>query len=108
MGADPFGKRGIDDSLRGGSDGNWLWHLTLSALGHPSDFRSETCDVILFFVQCCLGHKHGEVDILHANLLEKLISKICDLLPDVERGGTQNVAARDIVILNQFGLCDNL
>ena len=108
MRTDPLGKRRVHDSLRGWSDGDGLWHLALPALGHPSDFRSESCDVILFFVQSCLCHEHGEIDVLNANLLEKLISELCNLLPDVERGGTQDVASRDIVILNQFGLCNDL
>ena len=64
--------------------------------------------MILFFVQCCFCHEHWEVDILYANLLEKLISEPLNLLPDVVRGGTQDVTSRDIVILNQFRLCDYL
>ena len=88
MGTNPFCKRRVHDCFRGRSDGDGLWHLALPALGHPSDFRSETFDVILLFVEGCLGHKHGEVDILHTNLLEKLISKLLNLFPDVEGGGT--------------------
>ena len=108
MGTDPLGKRRVHDSFRGRSDGDGLWHLTLPALGHPSDFWCESCDVILFFVQSCFCHEHWEVDILYANLLEKLISEPLNLLPDVVRGGTQDVTSRDIVILDQFRLCNNL
>ena len=108
MRTDPLGKRRVHDSFRGWSDSDGLWHLALPALGHPSDFRSESCDVILFFVQSCFCDKHWEVDILYANLFEKLISELCNLLPDVERGGTQDVASRDIVIFNQLRLCNDL
>ena len=83
MGTDPLGKRGVHDCFRGGPDGDGLWHLALPALGHPSDFRGEASDVILFLVQSCLRHKHREVDVLHANLLEKPIGVLLNLLPDV-------------------------
>ena len=48
--------------------------------------------MVLFFVQGGLSHEHGEVDILHAVILELCVSVLLDLLPDEERGRAQDVA----------------
>ena len=64
--------------------------------------------MILLLVQSLLSHKHGEVDILHAYLLEERIAVPLNLLPDVVRGGAQDVATGDVIVFDQVRLGDYL
>lgn len=102
MGSDPFRETGVHDSFRGWSNGNWLRHLTLSTFGNPGDFRCESCNMVLLFVKSGLCHKHGEIDVLYSMSLKFGVGELLDLLPDVVRGWAQNIAARDVVVFDQF------
>lgn len=64
--------------------------------------------MVLLLVQRRLGDEHGEVAVLDALFLEERVSEGGDRLPDIEGLRTQNVAARYIVVFNEFGLSDNL
>ena len=108
MGSDPFGETGIHDGFRGGSDRDGLGHFTLTTLGDPGDFRGKSFNVILLFVEGSLRHEHWEVDVLNTMKFKLSVSKLLDLLPDEEGVGAEDVAARDIVVLNQFRLGDHL
>jgi hypothetical protein len=55
-----------------------------------------------------LGHKHWEVAVLDAELLDASIEKRCNLLPNVVSWRSQNVASWNVVVLDEFRLCDYL
>jgi hypothetical protein len=40
-----------------------------------------------------LRNKHGEIYILDAKFLDSLVNEVLDLLPNVERQGSENIAA---------------
>lgn len=42
----------------------------------------KVCDVGLLLLQSSLGHKHGEVAVLHAQLLNFPVKEVFDCLPD--------------------------
>ena len=62
----------------------------------------------LLLFQGTLGYKDGEVAVFYAHFLDLLVKEILDLLPDGEWPGTQDVAATNVVVLNQLWLCDYL
>ena len=64
--------------------------------------------MVLFFVEGGLSDEHWEVAVVDALFFEQGVSEGRDLLPDVERRGTQDVAARDVIVLDQLRLGDDL
>ena len=105
---DPLGVGRVHDCLGGRPDRDGLRHLALSRLGNPSDLGSEARYVVLLLIKRLLSHKHGEVAVLHTDLLEKRVCVGRDLLPDEERVRAQDVAARYVVVFNEVGLGDDL
>ena len=105
---DPFGIGRVHNGLTSGTDGDWFRHLTLSTLCDPSNFRRKSFDVAFFFIQCSLCHKHREIAILNANFFYTHVNKALDLLPDVVREGSKDIATRDVIILNHLRFCNDL
>ena len=105
---DPFGIGRVHNGLTSGTDGDWFRHLTLSTLCDPSNFRRKAFDVTFFFIQCSLCHKHREIAILNANFFYTHVNKALDLLPDVVREGSKDIATRDVIILNHLRFCNDL
>ena len=64
--------------------------------------------MVLFFVEGGLSDEHWEVAVVDALCLEHGVCIGCDLLPDVERGWTQDVATGDVIVLDQLRLSDDL
>ena len=85
MRPNPFSIGRVHDCLGSRPDSDRLRHLTLSRLGNPSDLGSEARYMVLLLIKRLLSHKHGEVAVLHAVLLEKCIGEVCNLFPDEER-----------------------
>lgn len=56
----------------------------------------------LFFLQGGLRNKHGEVAVLHAQLLDLTVKEVFNGLPDGEGPGPQHIAATDIIILDHL------
>ena len=104
----PFGIGRVHNGLTSGTDGDWFRHLTLSTLCDPSNFRRKAFDVTFFFIQCSLCHKHREIAILNANFFYTHVNKALDLLPDVVREGSKDIATRDVIILNHLRFCNDL
>lgn len=65
-------------------------------------------DVRLLFLQGGLRDKHGEVAVLHSQLLDLAVKELFNRLPDGEGPGSQHVAAADVVIFNHLCLGDDL
>jgi hypothetical protein len=76
MGSDPLGKVRIHDSFGGRANSNGLFQIVLSCSGDPSDFRSETFNMILLSLQNLVGNKHGEVSIFYTHLNNSGIEKV--------------------------------
>lgn len=64
--------------------------------------------MILLAFECGLGDEHGEVGVVHAEGGDGLVEEGLQLTPDEVAPGTQDVAARDVVVLEEFGLRDDL
>ena len=64
--------------------------------------------MILFPLQGSVGDKDGKVAVLHLELLDLRVDEVLDDLPDGEGPGTQDVAARDVVVLHHLGLDERL
>jgi len=64
--------------------------------------------MVFFFVEGGLSDEHWEVAVVDTFFFEQGICKARDLLPDVERGWAQDVASRDVIVLNQLRLGDDL
>lgn len=62
----------------------------------------------LLFLQGSLRDKHGEVAVLHTQLLDLPVKEFFDGIPDSIRPGPQHVTATDVVILDHLGLGDDL
>ena len=92
MRVDPFRIGRVHNGFTGWTDSDWFWHLGLSTLGNPGDFRREAFNVIFLLVQGCFCYKHWEVAILHANLFNSYINELLDVLPDEERERSKDVA----------------
>ena len=72
----------------------------MATFGNPGDFRTETLDVILFFVESSFSDEHWKVAVLNAKFFNSAIEKFCNLLPDKKALWSQDVASRDFIILN--------
>mmetsp|Transcript_4792 Transcript_4792/g.11378 ORF Transcript_4792/g.11378 Transcript_4792/m.11378 type:complete len:265 (+) Transcript_4792:962-1756(+) len=108
MGSDPGGIVRVHHGLGGRADGNRFLQVGLSRLCDPGDLRGKTLDVILFTGKVSLGDEEGEVAVLHAKQLNARIEVFRNALPDVEGPGTENVAARHIVLLQHARSVDAL
>lgn len=86
-----------------------LYQPTLDILLIPSPHLwGKICNVGFLFLQSSLRNKHGEVAVLHTQLLDLTVKEFFDGLPDGERPGSQHVTAADIIILDHLGLGDHL
>lgn len=65
-------------------------------------------NVRLLLLQGCLRDEHGEVAVLHTQLLDLTVKEFFNRLPDGEGPGPQHVAAADVVIFNHFCFSDDL
>ena len=99
----PLGESGIHDGFTCWSDGHWLLQLSLSAVSHPGDFRLESFQVTFLFLEILLGDEHREVHIVHSSLFELFVQVILYLLPYEVRVLLEDVASRDVVVVNQIG-----
>ena len=71
----PFGKRWVHDSFWCRSDGYRLHQVCVPAPRYPGYLRCKVCYVGLLSLKSTLGDKHGEVGILHTQLLDLSINK---------------------------------
>lgn len=108
MRLNPFSKEGVHHGLRGWTDSDWLGQLGLAGLGNPSNFRSKVGDVSLLSLQGLIGDKDRKIGIADSQLLDLLVKEGLDKLPDRISPGTENVTARDVVVLNEFSFQNNL
>ena len=107
-------------------------------LGDPGNLGREALDVVLFPLEDGLGHKHGEVGVVDAESLDVTVEPGCErrsergqealergrlqvsseqegregrtlnLLPDAVRPGLEDVAARDVVVVEHLALDEDL
>merc|ERR1740139_872609 len=92
MRVNPLSKRRVHNSLGRRSNRNRLSQLTLPRLSHPSHLRRESFQMLLFFLQRRLRHKHRKVDIVNSMCLDPRVNEPLDLLPNVVGVGPQDVA----------------
>lgn len=104
---DPVGVGRVHDRLACGSDSNGLSKVRLTRFGNPGDLRSKPFNVVLLYLQRLFGNKHGEVGVLDSVCLDELVEEDLNFLPDRVGPGSQNVATRDIVVLDKSRLDDN-
>lgn len=104
----PLGVVGVHDGLGGGSNGDGLLEVGVTGLGDPRDLRGKTLDVVLLLLQNSGRHKHGEVGVLDAQLLDLDVEPLLDLLPHKVGGGSHDVAAGHVVVVQHLSLGDNL
>lgn len=62
----------------------------------------------LLLLQGRLRDEHGEVAVLHSQLLDLTVKELFNRLPDGKGPGPQHVAAADVVIFNHFCFSDDL
>ena len=62
----------------------------------------------LLLLQGGLRDEHGEVAVLHAQLLDAPVEELLDGLPDGVGPGPQHVAAADVVVLDHLRFGDHL
>lgn len=108
VGSDPLSKGWVHDGLASGANGDGFLHFALARSRHPSDFRSKVFDVLLLGGQSLLGHQEREVRVLHSELLDASVEVLLNLFPNGISVGSQDVASRDVVVVEHFGLQDGL
>lgn len=91
----------VHDGLGGRPDGNRLFEILLTGLGHPSDLGGETLDVVLLLFQSSGRDEHGEVAVLDTDLLDLGIEPVCR---DREKSGWDSACvaifdSRDLLML---------
>ena len=64
--------------------------------------------MILLLLECCLRNEHWEVAVLYTELLDFFVEELLDLLPNVIRSWSEDIASRDIIVLNQLCLDDDV
>lgn len=62
----------------------------------------------LLALQRRLGHEHGEVAVLDPELLNLSVEELLDLFPYGEAPWTEDIAPRDVVVLDHLGFGDDL
>mmetsp|Transcript_17062 Transcript_17062/g.37589 ORF Transcript_17062/g.37589 Transcript_17062/m.37589 type:complete len:335 (+) Transcript_17062:1359-2363(+) len=108
VGPDPLGISGIHDGFRCRANCDRLRHIGVPILGDPGNLRRKTLHVVLLCLQCALGHEQRKIGVLHTELLDLAIEKTLDHFPHEICSRTQNIASRDLVILNKLCSCDHL
>ena len=64
--------------------------------------------MVLLFFEGSLGDEHWEVAVLNIKFFDLGVEEPLDFLPDVERSWSQDVASRDVIVVNQISLGDDL
>mmetsp|Transcript_59658 Transcript_59658/g.141135 ORF Transcript_59658/g.141135 Transcript_59658/m.141135 type:complete len:405 (+) Transcript_59658:792-2006(+) len=107
---DPVGEVGVHDRLRSGADGDGFLQVGLARLCDPGNFCGEALDVLLLLLQRRLGDEAGKVAGVHIQVfLDTGGEPVLDLLPDLERPRTEDVAAGDVVVVgDHLGLSHEL
>lgn len=98
----PLRIRRIHDCFTGRTNGNGFCQLCFARSCNPSNLWGKVGHVRLLRLQGALGHEHGEVAVLHAQLLDLGVEEVLDGLPDGKGPGTEDVAATHIVVFNHF------
>lgn len=62
----------------------------------------------LFLLEGGLRNEHGEVAVLHTQLLNFPVKELFDRLPDGVGPGPQHIAAADIIVLDHLCFGDDL
>mmetsp|Transcript_12635 Transcript_12635/g.46666 ORF Transcript_12635/g.46666 Transcript_12635/m.46666 type:complete len:337 (+) Transcript_12635:2355-3365(+) len=106
--ANPLCVERVHDGFRGWTDRNVLLQFRVPGLGHPRNLGGKVFHVILLGLEGRLGHEHGELSVLHAELFDPVVEPAVDELPDLERPGAQDVAAADVTILDHLRLLDDI
>ena len=94
------GASGTPGRTRGGADGDGLLEVRLARLGDPRDHGREALDVVLLGLERLLRDKHREVAALDPDRLDLLVEELLDLLPDAKRPRLEDVAPRDVVVVD--------
>ena len=102
MTMNPLCEGWVHDSFGSGTNSNWLGQIRLTTLCDPGDFGTETFNVVLFFVQSSLGHKHWEVAVLNAEFFNSAVKEFRNLLPDKEGGWSEDITTRNLIVLNHI------
>lgn len=102
MTVNPFRKAWIHNGLRSGPDCNRFCEVIFTRTGYPSYLGRKSFNMSLFFVESIVADKHGEVAILDAHFLNSRVKECRNLFPDVKCGRSQDVAARNVVVLNEL------
>ena len=105
---DPLGEGRVHDGLRGRPDGDGDLEVRGAGLGDPGDLWGEAFDVALLGAQGLLADEHREVGVFDPQPLDVSVELLLDLLPDRVGPRAQDVAARDVVVLDQVALGDDL
>lgn len=126
----PLGVVGVHHRLGRGTNRDRLLEVRLTSAGDPRDLGRETLDVVLLPLEHLGRHKHGEVGVLHAELLaggasrqilrhapdrrgkrghvHSRVEPVLDLLPDAVTRRLEDVAPRDIVVVEHLTLDQHL
>lgn len=64
--------------------------------------------MILFCLKLFLADKHGEVAVFDSKRGKLGVQEALDLVPNKVGAGPQDVAARNVIVVDKFGLCDDL
>ncbi|KAI3476391.1 hypothetical protein L1887_62043 [Cichorium endivia] len=105
---DPLCVVGVHDGLGGGTDGDGTLEVAVAGLCDPSDLGGEALDVVLLALEHVCGDEHGEVAVLDADLLDLCVEEVLDGLPDKVGPGLEDVAARDVVVVEHVTLAQHL
>ncbi len=103
---------GVDDvlvvlaeqGLGGGTDAVALLQLLAAAVGDPGALGGEALHMVLLLLEQGLGDEHGQVHVLVAGLLELLVQRVLDVLPDGVAIGAVDEHALDGGVVDQLRL----
>ena len=99
---------GVHNGLGCRTNSNGFLEVGAARFCDPRDFGGETLDVVLLTLEHLGGDEHGEVRVLDAELLDVRVEPALDDLPDAVRPWLEDVAARDVVVVDHVRLGENL
>mmetsp|Transcript_28833 Transcript_28833/g.52959 ORF Transcript_28833/g.52959 Transcript_28833/m.52959 type:complete len:435 (-) Transcript_28833:189-1493(-) len=106
--ANPLTVVRVHDGFRSGSNGNGLFHGSVTGLSHPCDLRSETLDMVLLGVQDVFGNEKGKIGVFHTTGLDLFVKPALNNLPHGISTGSEDITTRNIIVADQFASNDKL
>jgi len=64
--------------------------------------------VVFLSLQGRLAHKHWEVTVVNSKSSELIVEEVLDLFPNEVSSRSKNIASRDIIVLDELRLGDDL